>query len=64
MVVPSEVLSNSNSPLLSPSRVSRAEDDVPPIPAISSHETSLVDKGGVVSSLRSVDRGKARFDFD
>jgi Kelch motif len=62
---PSEASSSSNSPLLSPSRNSRAEDDVPPIPAIPRHMRQVPSMSSrVVSPLTPVDEGKARFNFD
>lgn len=63
-IAPSEVSSNSNSPLLSPSRNSKTDDDVPPIPALPRHMRQVSSmSSGVVSPLTPVDEGKARFHF-
>lgn len=56
--------SNSNSPLLAPSRMSRAEDDIPPVPAIGRHSRQVSTmSSGLVSPLTPVDEGK-RFRFE
>lgn len=61
----SSLPSNSNSPLLTPGRISRTEDDVPPMPAVGRHVRQVSTmSSGLVSPLTPVDEGKARFRFD
>lgn len=61
----SSLPSNSNSPLLSPIRNSRADDDIPPVPRIPRHmRQNSTMSSGIVSPLTPVDEGKARFQFD
>ena len=61
----SSLPSNSNSPLLSPARYSRVEDDAPPVPAAGRHARQVsAMSSGLVSPLTPVDEGKARFRFE
>lgn len=61
----SSLPSNSNSPLLTPARISRTEDDIPPVPALGRHVRQVSTmSSGLVSPLTPVDEGKARFQFD
>jgi hypothetical protein len=60
----SSLPSNSNSPLLAPARMSRADDDIPPVPSVGRHARQVSAMSSrLVSPLTPVDEGN-RFRFE